>query len=288
MAHAARARSVTAVEAAQPHHLDAIVEITRAARRDLARWSPTYFNPSSGADDLHAAWLGFLVASPDHDTRVALDASGDVAAFAVVNPLVDGVWLDDLAVRCEADWADAGPALITSVDARPAITCVSVHDRTRASAFADLGWAPMSRYWAIGATSVGRVERFERDNGTWTRGRHTFAGGELSADAGGALVVDGPHGVAIGSPSVTPPIYDPGGPTCVVDRMDGSDRAALLQEVATAAVARGDHQVVVVSHVEDHGLDAMLEASGFEAHVVVYGARTLPRAGSLTGSFTLH
>jgi hypothetical protein len=259
------------VVGASAEHLSEIVAMARAARAALAQRSPITFAPSAGADDLHAAWLGFLVSSPDQDTRIVLDDDGAVVAFGVVNPLVDGVWLDDLCVASDGDWSNAGRALVESVDARPAITCVSVHDPARADAMRMCGWTPVSYYWAIHPSAVRYIEH---ESGSWTKGRHTFAGGVLSAETPGALVVRSDAGTAVGSPSVTPPLYDPGGSSCVVDHLDGDDRSALLRAVAGVAYARGDHQLIVVSHVVDRELASLLAAVGFEPYVAVYGALT--------------
>ncbi len=77
-------------------------------------------------------------------------------------------------------------------------------------------------------------------------------------------------GFAIGVLHPSPPVYDPGGPTCTVDdfTVDHATRWAttggdLLRQLCVRAVARGAVQVVVADH--DHAKQAALAAAGLTA-----------------------
>ena len=103
---------------------------------------------------------------------------------------------------------------------------------------------------------------------------HTFGGIAFDPGAPGALVACDPEGnYAIGSPGVEPPIYDPGGPTCVVDQLGGPDRGVALGVAQSGAAARGDSQLVVVSAADDEELRYELETKGFEIQVVLLASQ---------------
>jgi hypothetical protein len=76
-------------------------------------------------------------------------------------------------------------------------------------------------------------------------------------------------GFAIGRLMLAPPVYDPGGPTCLIDDFTvvnpdswptvGLD---LLRAVSDAARERGAVQVVVITPIQDTAKRAALEAGG--------------------------
>ncbi|MDE0614874.1 MAG: hypothetical protein OXI32_10730 [bacterium] len=99
---------------------------------------------------------------------------------------------------------------------------------------------------------------------------HTFGGVAFDPAIPGALVACDEYGnYAIGSPSVEPPIYDPGGPTSVVDQLGGPDRGVALDLAQSAAAARGDAQLVVVLASDDRELRRDLKAKSFQLQVVL-------------------
>ena len=83
------------------------------------------------------------------------------------------------------------------------------------------------------------------------------------------MVCDQDGNYAVGSPSVEPPIYDPGGPTCVVDQLGGQNRGTALDLALSAAAGRGDAQLVVVVATDDDQLRDELEARGFQLQVIL-------------------
>ena len=96
---------------------------------------------------------------------------------------------------------------------------------------------------------------------------HTF-GGAFDPDAPGALKITNDDGHVVGSVSTTPATYDPGGPTCVIDRIVGTNRLRLLDDAMTAAASRRDHQLLVVATTNDDELVHLLRAKHFEQHVL--------------------
>lgn len=81
---------------------------------------------------------------------------------------------------------------------------------------------------------------------------NTFGGSPFDAEVPGALVAGDDDGnYAIGSPGAEPPIYDPGGPTCVVDQLGGPNRRTAAGLAIAAAASRGDAQLVIVSAGQD-------------------------------------
>jgi hypothetical protein len=64
-----------------------------------------------------------------------------------------------------------------------------------------------------------------------------------------------------------PPLYDPGGSACVVDRVHGSDRGGLLDAAMGAAATGGGAGMVVVCDTRDHELAEILSQAGFRSEV---------------------
>jgi hypothetical protein len=260
------------VRPAEPRDLEAIVAMTRTARNRLAHWSPVFFRPAPNVDERHAQYIGFMVSSPSHDTRVAVSDSGRTAAFGVVITQGRQYWLDDLCVADPDDWGDAGSALIDSATNRPTLTCVSPKDSKRIYALYAAQFVSVSSYWArVLGPHDERAVLTPKTGGSIPSEpgpMHTF-GGALDPDAPGALKITTDDGYVVGSASTTPPTYDPGGPTCVVDRIVGTNRIGLLNNAMTAAASRGDHQLLVIAATNDDELVRLLRAEHFEQHVLV-------------------
>src|SRR3546814_12675341 len=85
--------------------LEALVALTRAGRQRLASWSPVYWRPAAGADELHRAWLAHLIGSDDAVVRVATDHGQVVGCAVSVRP--PRPWfVDDAALVSHARSAD--------------------------------------------------------------------------------------------------------------------------------------------------------------------------------------
>jgi hypothetical protein len=265
------------VRRAEPGDLDAVAALTRRARHRLSEWEPGFWRRAARADELHPLWLGHLLDTGEAPARVAA-RHGEVVgcAFSVRQP---GQWfVDDMAVASDGDWAEAGAALLAAVAERPALTCVPRADRARAAATAAAGWEHVSDYrlQVVPGPGTPSAEPAWPTDPPPAAGLpappHTF-GAPFDPAAPGALVVAGPAGSAVGSPAVAaPPVYDPGGTTCVVDRVAGPDLPALLDSVASAAAALGARQLVVVCGAGDAALRTVLDERRFRHPVQVFRA----------------
>ena len=264
------------VRPAVPGDSKAVCALARAARHQRAVWAPTYFRPHSAADELHPAFLEFMIGSAEHATYV-LDDGGDVAGFYVRQMQPRHRWLDDFVVAGEDRWSEA-VAVVAAVESAPWVSCVSALDSAQLRAMVEAGGLRLSSYFALSlgsaAEATGDAEPIAPfDDDLAFAARHTFGGRAFSRDTDGALVVsEAGIGWLVGSPSYTPPpVYDPGGPTTVVDRVVGVDRSRLIQLACAAAKRRGDAQLVVVTDSHDSDLEAVLAELGFDRVVDVMG-----------------
>jgi hypothetical protein len=264
------------VRRATPGDLDTVAALTRHHRHQLAAWEPTFWRAAEGADELHPLWLGHLLRSSDAVARVVLDGD-DVVACGICVRQPAQWFADDLATATDDRWADAGRLLLEHIEERPAVTCVPHRDRLRAAAATEAGWEHVSDYRTL-RLDPGPAEA-TRPTTTTARSTdlpapppHTF-GGPVDLAAPGAVVVDDGQGVAVASPPLpAPPIYDPGGTSCVVDRVAGPDRAGLLDRVAAAAAAAGAAQLIVVCAAGDDELRQALDERGAGHPVEVHRA----------------
>lgn len=247
--------------------------MTSAMRRQLAAWSPMYFRPREGADEAHAQFLEFVIDSPDQQASVfVLDDS--VVGFFRQAYLPHHIWVDDLCLRDPILWEEAARTLVDSMGSTSWVTCVSPHGADRLDALSSAGLTPISTYWSKSLPSSPSMPEIEETPSIPeqrpTGPAHTFGGVAFDPAIPGALVACDEYGnYAIGSPSVEPPIYDPGGPTSVVDQLGGPDRGVALDLAQSAAAARGDAQLVVVLASDDRELRRDLKAKSFQLQVVL-------------------
>lgn len=253
--------------------LDQIVSMTRRTRRQLAAWAPVYFNPGGAADELHAGFLGFSVDSDDHVTQAIVSDEVVVGFFTEIAQSTL-TWVDDLCTTDEALWPGIIGTVAEAVDGAWA-TCVSTKDSSRAAALEAHGRQTISSYWARSTDDVKGAESSAQgpvDVDLGLAPRHTFGGRPFDPSLPGALAFATNDGYVIGSPSATPPIYDPGGPTAVVDQVIGSDRWRLVRDALMAAAGRGDAQVVIVVGANDSELADVASDAGFTRVVDFIGA----------------
>ncbi len=259
--------------------LDIITSLTRAHRRQLAKWSPVYFNPRSAADENHAAFLAFLVGSDQHTTSVLIDDERVVGFYVVVDQGTNQ-WVDDLSLSEPQLWKNAIQTLSSQVGP-PWVTCISASDTDRIHGLRAAGTVRLSTYFSIVLDS-GQIsnEVVPQANAASllptdyvpAGPQHTFGGSPFSPQTPGALVVvDEVRGYVIGSPSAEPPIYDPGGPTCVVDQIIGPNQRQLIQQAIRQAGRRGDAQMIVVCAEADQELESVLLDLDFKAEVHLLG-----------------
>ncbi len=262
------------IRPAMREDLESIVSLTRATRRQLAQWAPVYFNPTAEADELHAAFLEFMVDADDVVTKM-LTADGEPIGFFAEHTLAGEprTWVDDLCIA-DASWWPSAIDAINNEFTTPWVTCVSSRDIPRSQAMIERGHGVISSYWARTTrdiTPVAPLDFTSSDFDVKHAAPHTFGGQAFQPDLPGALVVGSDAGFAIGSPSATPPIYDPGGPTTVIDQINGPDRPRVVQMSLAAAKDRSDAQVVVVCRQKDAELVNIVEEAGFNRVVDLIG-----------------
>lgn len=258
------------VRAATLDDLDAISSLCRAARSRLASWAPEWWRPAAGADDLHPRWLEHLIGSRGPVVRVATDG-GTVTGCAVAMPQADQWLVDDVAVANDGRWADVGEDLLAAVTERPALTCVPTAHLARRAASLAVGLHHASSYWIrpTGPARDGTLPPPPPVGVVPPPPPHTF-GGALDPAAPGALAFGAGGALLVGSPPVTaPPVYDPGGPVCIVDRVVG-DPVPLLQHALAASAQRGDVLLAVVAAVDDRRLRNGLHDLAFTRTVDVF------------------
>jgi hypothetical protein len=256
-----------AVRRATSEDVGTISGMTAASRRRLAAWSPRWWNPSAGADALHPQWLRYLVESAAATVRVVEDDTVGVVGCAVSLRQSDQWVIDDVAVADDRLLTTAGRVLLQSVDERPALLCVPTADEPRAATCADVGLWVVSSYWICETTASHAADTLPAvvPEGIPAAPPHTFPPTGSGRD--GELVVVGDAGVVLGSPSLPPPpVYDPGGTVCIVDRVVGTgadDRATLVRRALAAAGVRGDVIVAIVVGAADDELASVVAGVGF-------------------------
>jgi hypothetical protein len=252
--------------------LTEVVALAHAMKQQLAVWSPTYFRPRAGARELHALYLEYLIESPDHRTDILEEHAGVAGFFAVV-PQSAHNWVDDLYLGEAGRWRAAVEAINAAVDP-PWVTCVSRFDHARADALRAAGLEVASSYWGRLLDGVAPVPAPRPGSAVSLTDAppHTFGPGAFDPGVQGALFVgDDAGGTVVGAPSVSPPLYDPGGPACVIDRVLGPDREALVRVALGAAATRGDAAMVIVCGHGDDDLETTLASWGFRAEVDLFG-----------------
>lgn len=176
-------------------------------RRLYATYSPVFWHPASGVTGLHARFLGRQIAS---DTNVGLrtdhgfvigqlrGAEGFVDDFAID---ADGTWSDDGAVLLMAAWdklTSAGATVLRVVTARA--------DEAKVQMIRDLSLRLVEEWWVMPLRAAGPATASGRVDGTG------FSG------------VLGP----------APPVYDPGGPVLLADRVGDDVGLSVVEHEAAA------------------------------------------------------
>lgn len=257
------------VRPATQNDFEPIASITTAYRQRLAGWAPVWWRKSSTADQAHAGWLAYMLSSPQFTFRV-VEVDGVVEACAVSVPQRAQWFIDDVAVIDDGYWPSSGVDLLRAVSERPALSCVPSADSARLNASHDAGLVRVSSYW-IGPPPDGpTVGRPLGDQPVPTPPRHTFGGG-IDPTADGALCFADEEGVVVGSPPLpAPPIYDPGGTVCIIDRIHGPNRPRLLDNALAAAFQRGDVLVNVIVAEDDPELSSLAAKRGLQRTVDVF------------------
>lgn len=167
------------------------------------------------------------------------------------------------------------------------MTCVAIADSQRSSALASVHAGPVSTFYTslLQPTNQALIDMPEITNFELWPVEHIFSEQPFRPEAPGALViVDHDGGYAVGSASASPPIYDPGGPSCVVDTIRGGDRYELLLMAMQQAAARGDAQMIITCADHDDSLREAVVRAGFEPQVNLHIRRKSPLDSRQGGS----
>jgi hypothetical protein len=259
--------------------LDAIVILTRDRRDQLETWEPRYWKKREGTDVLHPHFLKYCL---DHEAiRVVCteDDHGVVIGCLIAHPATRGrVWVDDVCVPT-GRWNDVGAAMMTTVVATPGFVCVPTNDREMVEWFSSVGRQRRSIYrnvWLDSITLNPPAYGDELPIDIGVAPEHSFEN-QINPIREKSLVVSTDEGFAIGSTPLTPPAYDPGGTTTVIDRIvakrDGGDRSIILMAALAECHARGDVQAIVIHEPADTELSALLDAFDAGHPVDVWSTR---------------
>lgn len=244
--------------------LPALTAITARHRRRLAGWEPAYWRMAGDADAAHERWLRQAVDAQDARVRVLVsddpaDAAtangGGTVVGCVVSLRRDGWWvLDDFATADDGWWSDGMVQLLRTVDERPALTCVPRADIRKTGCCASAAMRPWSAYWVLrlgdavpaAPEGVRRVSTDTAGDSLPPAAPHTF-GAPLDPGAEDVVLLgDERGGIAVLGRNEAPPVYDPGGTSGLVDRIDQKAPERLIDAATSAARERGDVQLLVV------------------------------------------
>jgi hypothetical protein len=184
-------------------------ELMERRRQEYARYSPVFWRPAKDVVGLHARFLARQISS---DTNIALRTEH---GFIICQRRATEGFVDDFAVEHPETWADDGAALLLTVASRlsamrgnvGAIRVVSAHaDQPKDSMLRSLSLHLAEQWWVL----------------------------ELrpGSDQAAPHRVQGPGFGGIFGPA--PPVYDPGGPVLLVDRLDEDAEVAAVEREAAA------------------------------------------------------
>ena len=259
-------QSRLALRPATSDDLQAIAVLTQARRNELAAWEPWYWNPRHGVDETHPMYLGWCISDNPNCEVVIATENDHVVGCLFVNRRPQHDFLDDFCV-VENRWMDVGQALVEADVVGARLICAPMKDEAQARWLRSTRYTKVSSFFSLRTPppdqSYERVEPLEPlafPDRLEDPPAHVF--GDLDADTQHGLRVSTAHGYAIGSAPVTPPAYDPGGPTTVIDRVVGRNRRALVADVLETASRRHDVQVIFVVDHTDNELAEILTAAG--------------------------
>jgi len=210
-------------------------ELMQRRRECYASYSPVFWRPAQGVVALHARFLQYGATRPG---AVALRSE---YGFIITRPAEGRCFVDDFAVEDDSAWPVEGHALLHAAWQRvrsPEQSSVRVvsarRDEPKRDLMIALGLSVISRWWVKALTPTGPAQ----PHGPLTLG-----------DVAAFLVA-------------APPVYDPGGPVCLLGDLEPA-RAAVAAERAAQAGA-----VLVIVQREGGDIavasaEPELEAAGF-------------------------
>jgi hypothetical protein len=218
-------------------------KLMESRRERQAGYSPVFWRPARGVVDSHAQFLRFAGTRPD---ALALRTA---RGFIIASPQDGRCFVDDFAVEDDALWASDGKALLLAAwrgrrTANALRVVTARRDEPKRRMLIELGLKPHARWWVKELTPSGAPAPY---------------GAIRLGDVQAQLVR-------------APPVYDPGGPVCLLGDLDPG-KAASAAERAGAAGA-------VLAILQRDGGDApvaerepALEAAGYHNPAEFYQGR---------------
>jgi hypothetical protein len=208
----------------------ALAELKRA---EYEAYSPVFWRVAAAATTRHEPFLRSCLGSDDFTSFSAREDGrlvGIVVAHHRVGPpplTTDEAWLvDDFFVARER-WDEVGGPLLAAFEAQPLVVLAARRDEPKRSFLQARGYARAASWWVLPVEPSGAT--------TEPRGFRAVTG-------------------------AAPPVYDPGGPTALALALDAEHLAAYT----AWAAGEGAVLAIVPARVEERGLEAALEAAGYE------------------------
>jgi hypothetical protein len=175
-------------------------------RQACARYSPVFWRPARDVTGTHARFLRRQISS---DANVALRTG---RGFIIAERRASEGFVDDFAVDRSGSWDDDGAPLLLAASERLAVAgvdamrVVTAHaDEAKVSMLSSMSLRVVEQWWVKELRPAGQTAGYGRVEGSG------FAG------------IFGP----------APPVYDPGGPVLLADRVaDDADIAVFEREAA--------------------------------------------------------
>lgn len=268
--------------------LPAMVDLSEQKRTHYERFQPLFWRK---AKDARERQLPFFEAQLQNEHLVMLvnESVGQIDGFIIAN-LRSGrkCDVDDFVVSDANTWLTTGQALLRAAGAaakergiaKYEVVCGHL-DRPKQAMLTQAGLT-LETYWFTAAiqvlappNGVAQVRRAVAEDAlrlAEIAGQPGRAFGEITHENSIVLVCEQNNtinGYASAIVIPTPPVYDPGGPTCLVLETVMAQAAqwavagpALWQEVQNAAAQQGAVQYVVICAASDHAKQAALFAAG--------------------------
>ncbi|MHB8295035.1 MAG: hypothetical protein ACYDH5_10520 [Acidimicrobiales bacterium] len=197
-------------------------------RQIYASYSPVFWRPAAGVTGLHAGFIRRLAAKP---SNVCLRAEH---GFVIGQLRGAECFVDDFALDEEGTWADDGAELLDELWARAASDTVTTMRVVTARADRD-------KVAMLTAAGLALAEQW------WVKPLDPTAASETAAGR-----VAGPGFSGLLGPA--PPVYDPGGPVLLVDRLEHDCDLASVEDQAAAMGAVLAIIPVAIGDDRDHDL----------------------------------
>lgn len=221
-----------------------VVDLAAARREHILPFAPRFWNPAPNARELHSAFLGALIDSPE-----VLSIRTD-RGFLFGMPRNDLVLVDDMALEDDSEWPTDGQVLLRRAGESGRVRFVCpVPEEPRTLTASAVGLANVESWWHRNLEPA-------RDRSTEVEDPVLVVG-----EAEGRLVQ-------------APPVYAPGGPVLLVTQVTSPDS---LTSIERAAAERGACVSVVTHQPGDERMAALLTSAGYKRATDYYeGTPRLP------------